>query len=84
MTSPALDSMDRAPRASVAAWPEYLTQVLAADYLSVSDRWFRDNVHVQPVPVGEPKPGKKPVLRYRRVDLDAWVQRCATFKLRKG
>lgn len=73
---------DRAPRAAVAAWPEYMKQWQAAAYLSVSDTWFRDNVQVQPVPLTMPKPGKKPVLRWRRSDLDAWVERCATFKLR--
>lgn len=69
-------------RARVAAWPEYMKQWQAAAYLSVSGTWFRDNVDVPPVPIDLPKPGKKPVLRWRRGDLDAWVTRCATYKLR--
>lgn len=58
----------------------YLTQVGAAAYLGVSVRWFRDNVTVEAVPVGRPRPGKRPVMRYRATDLDAWVARCASYR----
>jgi hypothetical protein len=83
MTAPAMLGPDGPPRTprEVAAWAGYLTQVQAAAYLGVSVRWFRDNVDVQPVPMGLPRPGKRPLLRYRRVDLDAWVERCRTHKL---
>lgn len=58
----------------------YLTQVAAAAYLGVSVRWFRDNVTVLAVPVGKPRPGKRPLLRYRTADLDAWVASCASYR----
>jgi hypothetical protein len=82
MTAPAV----RVPEGAVpvGTWPQYMSQVQAAAYLGVSVRWFRDNVDVQPVPFGRPRPGKKPLLRYRRNDLDAWVERCRTYKLPKA
>jgi hypothetical protein len=46
-----------------------LSQVEAAKYLGVSVRWFRDHVHVEPVPY--PSSGDRPLLRYMREDLDA-------------
>lgn len=58
----------------------WLTQLGAAEYLSVSPVYFRANVHVQPKPVCKPAPGKKPVLRYDIVELDAWVESCAAVK----
>jgi hypothetical protein len=60
--------------------PRGLTQRAAALYLGVSVRWFRDNVHVEAKPVGRPVPGAKPFLRYRREDLDAWMDQCAAVK----
>jgi hypothetical protein len=58
------------------------TQRAAAAYLGVSVRYFRDNVHVEPVPVGPVKPGVRPLLRYLREDLDAlldaWKRRRAS------
>jgi hypothetical protein len=46
-----------------------LSQQEAARYLGVSVRWFRDHVHVEPVPY--PSRGDRPLLRYMREDLDA-------------
>ncbi len=66
--------------AVVAFKPRGLTQRAAADYLGVSARWFRDHVHVEAKPVDLPRPGTKPVLRYRIEDLDAWMDRCAAVK----
>lgn len=60
--------------------PAYLRQWEAARYLGVSVRWFRDHVTVAAVPIGRPVPGKKPVLRYRVADLDAWVASCAAYR----
>lgn len=74
----------RTARAPMVTWPEYMKQWQAAAYLSVSERFFRGSVDVPPVQLSMPKPGKKPVFRWRRSDLDAWVDRCSTFKLRKG
>lgn len=73
----------RAARTSPGAvlWPEYMTQRRAADFLDVSVRWFQLHVDVAAVPVGLPQPGKSPMLRYRRADLEAWVERCAAYKL---
>jgi hypothetical protein len=61
--------------------PAFLRQHEAAAYLGVSVRWFRDNVDVAPVTLGRTKPGRKPLLRYAVTDLDAWVVRCASFRL---
>jgi hypothetical protein len=60
--------------------PAYLRQWEAARYLGVSVRWFRDHVHVEALPIGKPAPGRKPVLRYRVADLDAWVAACAAYR----
>jgi len=70
----AMDSLTR-PR-----WPRGLTQKEAAEYCGVSASWFRENVHVEAKPVGMPKPGEKPVLRYRIEDLDAWLDDCAALR----
>lgn len=43
----------------------------AASYMGVSVRWFRDNVHVEPVPAGPVRPGVRPLLRYLKEELDA-------------
>jgi hypothetical protein len=64
-------------------WPEYLKRWQAAAYLSMSETKFGEEVDVEPKPVTLPKPGKTPVLRYRRADLDAWALKCATYRLRK-
>jgi hypothetical protein len=79
---------DRAPRPQVAPraemrttlYPRALTQHAAAQYLSVSVRYFRDNVHVEPKSVNNAEPGKKPLVRYRIEDLDAWLDECAGMK----
>lgn len=55
-----------------------LSQVEAARYLGVSVRWFRDNVHVQPIAVGVVMSDRRPLLRYRREDLDVVVDGWAT------
>ena len=60
--------------------PRGMTQKAAAEYLGVSVAWFRANVHVEAKPVSAPRPGEKPVLRYRREELDAWMDECATVK----
>lgn len=52
--------------------PAYMSQVDAALYLGVSARYFRDFVHVEPIPF--PGSGTKPVDRYARADLDAWAE----------
>ena len=67
-------------RFEAAPTPAYLSQVDAAAYLGVSVRWFRDHVDVVAVPVGKVVPGKRPLLRYRTVDLDAWVASCASYR----
>lgn len=58
------------------------SQVQAARYMGVSVRWFRDNVHVQPIAVGPVSSDKRPLLRYRGEDLDAviesWAKRRAS------
>jgi hypothetical protein len=64
-------------------WPEYLKRWQAAAYLSMSETTFGEEVDVAPIPVTIPRPGKKPVLRYRRADLDAWAMKCATYRLKK-
>jgi hypothetical protein len=50
--------------------------------MGVSVRYFRDHVHVEPVPVGDVRPGVRPLLRYLREDLDAvldeWKSRRAS------
>lgn len=60
--------------------PRGLSQRDAARYLGVSTRWFRDHVDVEAKPVGHPEPGKKPLLRYRIEELDAWMDACAAVK----
>lgn len=72
--------MTAALRLEPVSTPAYLSQVEAARYLGVSVRWFRDNVTVEAVPVGLPRPGKRPLLRYRTADLDAWVASCASYR----
>lgn len=47
------------------------SQKEAARYLGVSVRYFRKNVHVEPVPVGPVTPGVRPLLRYLKEELDA-------------
>lgn len=64
-------------------WPEYLKRWQAAAYLSMSETTFGESVDVRPKAVTLPRPGKRPVLRYHRADLDAWVVKCATYRLRK-
>lgn len=49
------------------------SQKEAARYVGVSVRYFRDHVHVEPVPVGDVRPGVRPLLRYLREDLDAML-----------
>lgn len=66
--------------AVVALQPRGLTQRAAAEYVGVSVRWFRDHVHVEAKPVGRLAPGKKPLLRYRIEELDAWMDTCAQVK----
>lgn len=55
------------------------SQVEAAKYMGVSVRWFRDNVHLEPVPYGDRPLGARPLMRYMREDLDvvldSWKQR---------
>lgn len=48
-------------------------QVEAARYLGVSVRWFRDHVHIEPIPVGVVMADRRPLFRYTRDDLDALV-----------
>jgi hypothetical protein len=75
-----------APAVSPALWPEYMSQKTAAAYLDIDARTFRRSVDVEAVLVASPKPGMRPLRRWRRVDLDQWVQRCTTGRLhsRKG
>lgn len=61
--------------------PAYMNQADAAAYLGVSVRYFRDNVHITPIPF--PGSGTKPVDRYSRVDLDGWAERWRNPKARK-
>jgi len=60
--------------------PRGLTQRAAARYLGVSVTYFRMHVHVEAKPVGRPEPGRKPLLRYRVEELDAWMDACAAVK----
>lgn len=53
------------------------SQVEAARYLGVSVRWFRNNVHVEPIAIGVVMADRRPLLRYRREDLDALVEQWA-------
>jgi predicted DNA-binding transcriptional regulator AlpA len=71
---------------TTATQPEaaYLSQREAAAYLGMSAKTFRRHVRVSAVPVTVPKPGQKPLLRYRRADLDAYVSACATYKMRSA
>lgn len=64
-------------------WPHAMKQKQAAAYLGMAVSTFREAVDVAPVPVTLPRPGRPPILRYRRADLDAWVERCANHRLRK-
>jgi hypothetical protein len=52
-----------------------LTQKQAAAYVGVSVRFFRDNVHVRARCICAPKTGQRPLLRYFREELDAWMDR---------
>lgn len=61
--------------------PAYMNQAMAANYLGVSARYFREFVEVTPVPF--PGSGDKPVDRYARVDLDAWAERQRDPKTRR-
>lgn len=65
---------------TIALQPRGLTQREAAAYMGVSVRWFRDHVHVEARPVGRAVPGKRPVLRYRLEELNAWMDSCAAMK----
>jgi hypothetical protein len=62
--------------------PRYLPQKAAAAYLGVSVRYFRDHVDVKPKTY--PGRGKKPVLRWSTLDLDAWTERVSDPKSRAG
>lgn len=62
----------------------WLKQYEAAHHLGLSVSEFRASVDVEPRPVTMPKAGEKPVLRYFVEDLDAWVERCSTYRLRRG
>lgn len=54
----------------------------AAHYLGLSVRYFRDHVHVEPIPVGDTSADKRPLLRYTRESLDAvadaWAKKAAS------
>lgn len=54
--------------------PGWGTQKEAAAHCGISVRLFRDVCPVEPVPVGKPRPGKRPCLRYRYSDLDDWME----------
>lgn len=60
----------------------YLRQKAAAAYLGVSVRYFQQHVAVTPKTL--PGSGTKPVLVYRRADLDEWVDRVSNPKARGG
>lgn len=66
-----------------AVHPRGLTQRAAAKYVGVSVATFRKEVHVEAKPVGRPRPGVKPILRYRLEELDAWMDACAAVKREK-
>lgn len=62
--------------------PAYLSQVDAAAYLGVSVRYFRDVVTVEPVYL--PSSKGRPLMRFSRADLDAWVTSLRDPKSRKA
>lgn len=64
----------------MSATSEYLSQKEAAAHLGVSVRYFQ--LHVAVTPKTLPGRGAKPMLRYRRTDLDAWVDRVSDPKSR--
>lgn len=51
----------------------YLNQKDAAAYLGVDADYFRVHVHVEPFVL--PTKGKRPAIRYRVADLDAWMDK---------
>jgi hypothetical protein len=59
-----------------------MSQQTAAQYLDLTTRTFRRVVDVETVQVTPPTSGRRALRRYRRVDLDAWVQRCSMSGLR--
>lgn len=71
----------RAKRVLPATWPAAMKQWQAAAYLGMSVTTFAARVDVPAVPVAPPRPGAKPILRYRKADLDAWLARCADWRL---
>lgn len=64
--------------------PAYFTQAEAAMYLGVSPRYFRDHVHVSPVPFPGGGEKQRPAFRYARTDLDAWAEQWRSPKARAG
>jgi hypothetical protein len=62
-------------------WPAAMTQKQAASYCGISVRLFRDTCPVRPVEM--PGTGERPVLRYLRVHLDAWLASLGSTKARK-
>jgi hypothetical protein len=65
-----------------ADWPRgYLSQEKAAFYLDMSVAKFRRDVKVIPRPAEPPRAGKKPLMRYRIADLDAWMESNASYRI---
>ena len=62
-------------------WPRAMGQKMAATYCGMSDRTFRREQPVEPRPVKPPRPGEKPMLKYFREDLDAYLDRMKQFRL---
>lgn len=53
---------------------ELLTQKEAARYLGVSVRYLQQRAEVRRTLLPGHGPTRRPLIRYRRADLDAWVQ----------
>lgn len=47
----------------------------AADYLDVSPGWLRRQADIRPIELPGHGPKKRPLLRYRKEDLDAQIAR---------
>ena len=62
-------------------WPRAMDQKLAAEYCGMSARTFRRARPAEPKPVKPPRPGEKPMLKYFREDLDAYLDKMKHFRL---
>lgn len=73
-----IDEAEPRVTAPVRGW---LSQKHAAQYLDLAVSVFRKEVQVEPKPATRPRPGKRPLMRYRIADLDAWMESNASYRI---